>query len=405
MTSQQLIVTCPKGFEPLLFQEIQSILGAHIFCKEQIAAVIVNAGIQEAYRIILWSRLANRVLWQLIEAPCDTAGDLYKITRAIDWQTHFHCHNTFCIDFSGTTEALNHTEFNAQKTKDAIVDYFRDKVGVRPSVNTENPDIRLNARLHKNQLTLSLDLSGKSLHERGYRAEQGAASLKENLASAILMRLGLPQKPYLAIIDPVCGSGTFLIEAYHMLADIAPALSRTHFGFLRWKKHNAELWEKIVNEAEVRKIAGLNKNLPPIKGYDADKFLIQKARANIERAGLSEKISCKVASLSELCNEEKLSQGLLVANPPYGERLQVDDIASIYQTLAKQYRDHFQGWRLGIFTGAPEHCKQIGLKPAKKYRFFNGALPCELLIYDGKLPVNTKVETGCELPLPDPQRD
>ncbi|MBN2840948.1 MAG: 23S rRNA (guanine(2445)-N(2))/(guanine(2069)-N(7))-methyltransferase, partial [Coriobacteriia bacterium] len=231
--------TCPKGVEGILADELRS-LGASDVCEGR-AAVTFGGPLAVAYRACLWSRLASRVLLTLGEFPAATADDLYAGIAAVAWEDHVSPEGTIAIDVNGTTAGLTHTRFAAQKAKDAIVDRFRERTGSRPSVDFDRPDLRVNIRLHRERATLSLDLSGAPLHIRGYRlaGEQVDAPLKENLAAAVLVRAGWPAIAVRggALVDPMCGSGTLVIEAALMAADVAPGLLRRRFGFERWRQH------------------------------------------------------------------------------------------------------------------------------------------------------------------------
>jgi 23S rRNA (guanine2445-N2)-methyltransferase / 23S rRNA (guanine2069-N7)-methyltransferase len=295
---------------------------------------------QTAYRLCLWSRLANRVLLVLKRFPMKDAEDLYHGVLDIDWQDHMLSDGTLAVEFSGHGSGIDNTHFGALKVKDAIVDKLRTPQGDRPSIDKLNPDLRIHLRLDRGEAILSLDLSGHSLHQRGYRLQQGAAPLKENLAAAILIRSGWPRIAAEggALADPMCGVGTFLVEAGMIAADMAPNLRREQWGFTAWLGHVPALWKKLHEEAVERAAAGLAK--PPlwIRGYEADPRLIQPGRNNVERAGLSEWIKIyqgEVATFEPRPDQNQ--KGLVICNPPYGERL--GDEASLlylYQNLGER---------------------------------------------------------------------
>lgn len=378
----ELVLTCPKSLESLLLDEAGQ-LGLEE-AREHVAMVRGFAGIETAYRLCLWSRLANRVLLVLARFPVSNAETLYEGVKAVDWSEHLDAGGSLAVEFSGRGAGIDNTHFGALKVKDAIVDRLRAQFGQRPSVDKDNPDLRVHLRLDKGEAVLSIDLSGHSLHQRGYRLQQGAAPLKENLAAAILIRAGWPRIAAEggALADPMCGVGTFLVEAGLMAADVAPNLKRQQWGFSRWLGHVPAVWNRLHVEAEERARIGLGK--PPlwIRGYEADPRLIQPARNNIERAGLGEWVRIYQGELATFePRTDKGQAGLVVCNPPYGERL--GDEASLlylYQNLGERLRQACMGWEAAIFTGAPELGKRMGIRSHKQYALFNGALPCKLLL-------------------------
>lgn len=379
----ELYLTCPKSLEGLLFTEAQT-LGL-TDAREQLSGVSGRGTLQTAYRLCLWSRLANRVLLVIKRFPVKTVEDLYHGVNDLDWSEHLEPRGTLSVEFTGRGSGIDNTHFGALKVKDAIVDGLRDAEGNRPSVDKVNPDVRVHLHLRRGEATLSVDLSGTSLHQRGYRLQQGAAPLKENLAAAILLRAGWPElaKQGKALVDPMCGVGTLLIEGAMMAADIAPNLRRERWGFSHWLGHVPAVWAPLLEEAQQRAQAGLAK--PPlwVRGYEADPRLLQPARNNIERAGLASWINVYQGELATF--EPKPDQGqtgLVVTNPPYGERL--GDEASLlylYQYLGERLRSACLGWEAAVFTGSPELGRRMGLRSHKQYSLFNGALPCRLLLF------------------------
>ncbi|QKE63013.1 bifunctional 23S rRNA (guanine(2069)-N(7))-methyltransferase RlmK/23S rRNA (guanine(2445)-N(2))-methyltransferase RlmL [Aquipseudomonas campi] len=379
----ELILTCPKSLESLLAEEAADLGLEEV--REQTAAVRGFAGLETAYRLCLWSRLANRVLLVLRRFPVVDAESMYQDVLAVDWAEHMEPSGTLAVEFSGNGSGIDNTHFGALKVKDAIVDKLRTADGTRPSIDKINPHLRIHLRLDRGEAVLSLDLSGHSLHQRGYRLQQGAAPLKENLAAAVLIRSGWPRIAAAggALADPMCGVGTFLVEAAMIAADQAPNLRREQWGFSYWLGHVPALWKKLHAEAEERAAIGLRK--PPlwIRGYEADPRLIQPARNNIERAGLSDWVKVYQGELATFEPRPDQNQtGLVVSNPPYGERL--GDEASLlylYQHLGERLRQSCLNWEAAVFTGAPELGKRMGLRSHKQYAFWNGALPCKLLLF------------------------
>ena len=397
MTEYQFFATCPKSLEGLLLSEILE-LGA-VEVRETVAGVYFSGSIETAYRVCLWSRLANKVLLPLTSFDVHSQEELYDGTRAIAWQEHLKANGTLLVDFVGTSDAIRNTQFGAVKVKDAIVDCLRDVSGERPSVAKRDPDLRVNVRLSKDKVVISIDLSGDSLHRRGYRLKQGSAPMKENLAAGILLRAGWPQIAAEggALLDPMCGSGTILIEAALMAADIAPGLMRVGFGFERWLKHDNKMWQAMRDEAHERRRTGLEKELPEIRGYDADLKVIRAAEENIVSAELDGWLRVSRKELAEFKKPTHtlLKNGLILSNPPYGERLgEVESLKMLYAHLGERLRNEFQGWRAGVFTGNPELGKQMGLRSDKKYKLFNGTIPSELLMFsiDGDAFVQSRIE-------------
>lgn len=385
MVEYEFFAACPKGLETLLLAEIQGLGAAD--ARETVAGVYFSGPLPLGYRACLWSRLANKILLPLGSFMVDSDTELYEGVKAIDWASHISPSSTFLVDFTGTNHAIRNTQFGALKTKDAIVDALREATGERPSVARQNPDLRINARLARGKLVVSLDLSGESLHRRGYRLKQGAAPLKENLAAALLLRAGWPEIAARGgtLIDPMCGSGTILIESAQMAADIAPGLSRPRFGFERWLQHENDVWLSLREEAIARKKAGLERELPEIRGYDADIHVIRAAESNVLSARLDHWVRLARKELKDfsLPTHKQLVPGLVLTNPPYGERLgDADALAYLYRYLGERMRSQFGGWRLGVFTGNPQLCHELDLKAHKKYKLFNGKLESELLLFE-----------------------
>ncbi|NNM59658.1 MAG: bifunctional 23S rRNA (guanine(2069)-N(7))-methyltransferase RlmK/23S rRNA (guanine(2445)-N(2))-methyltransferase RlmL [Legionellales bacterium] len=401
-------ITCPKGIEILLADELTQFGATTV--KLSMAGVYATGSLEFAYRTCLWSRLANRILYRLAKEPIDSIESLYGIVYDIDWESHMLPTASLWIDFSGECPGISNTLFGAQKIKDAIVDKLRDKTGDRPSIEKEQPDIRINCHIQKGIAEIAIDLSGESLHRRGYRIDAGVAPLKENLAAAILIRAGWLDlcQTDTTLIDPMCGSGTFLIEAAMMSADIAPGLLRHYFGFQKWKLHDKALWHDLRQAALARKEIGLARDLPDFRGYDADPRVMAHARNNITRAGLDEWISVTVKEIAHLTRPTHASQrpGLIVVNPPYGERLSdATSLQHLYQHFSERLTDSFSDWKVAIFTGNPDLCKTMSYRPYKKYALFNGTIPCDLLLFqithEWTKQFKPKITEATEIVLPE----
>ncbi len=380
-------VSCPKGLEPVLKQELESLGVDQVTLK--VAGVQVEAGAEQVYRICLWSRVANRVLWQLNDADTafiDSRDDLYRTVNHVEWENLFSSSQTFTVDFNGTNNAINHSQFGAMCVKDAIVDRFQMQGHARPSVDRAAPDIRINAHLARNRLAISLDLSGDSLHRRGYRTSKGLAPLKENLAAAMLLRADWPALAARGapLVDPMCGSATLLVEAIWMGADVAPGLLRSNYGFRHWRGHDATLWESLLDEARERKRAGLEKFDCVVIGMDRNPAMITAARQNLEAAGLTGRAMLECRDIDQFALPQTVAdkQGLLICNPPYGERLgDIEALRSVYQRLAQVVKAQCTGWHFAVLTGNSELAQEMRLRADKKYRLYNGAIESQLLLY------------------------
>jgi len=382
--ASQWFAACPRGLENLLAAELMT-LGAKS-TRETVAGVYFEGSRATGYRACLWSRLANRILRPLTTVEAADGDQLYTQLKAFDWSGVFNVRQSFAIDFSGESHTIRNTQYGAQRCKDAIVDWFTEHGGQRPNVERRHPDVRLNVRLSKGRAVMSVDYSGGSLHQRGYRQRAGAAPLKENLAAAILLRADWPGMAARggALIDPMCGSATLLLEAAMMAADIAPGLARSQFGFERLQDLNAEQWQAILADARGRAERGKASQLPEIRGYDADAAVIRRAQENIAAAGLQAVVRVSCRSLAELTKptHRPMPCGLLVCNPPYGERLgEKRSLAFLYRQLGEVMAREFPDWDAALFTSDLALGKATGLRSHKRYRLYNGALEAHLLLF------------------------
>jgi len=392
---QQWFAACPKGMEGLLADEL-SALGANS-TRETVAGVYFEGPLAVGYRACLWSRLANRILRPVGSLDAGDADVLYRELKDIKWDDLFTADKTLAIDFSGENRQIRNTQFGAQRCKDAIVDWFLEHGGRRPQVERRNPDVRLNVRLVKDRAQLSVDFSGGSLHQRGYRQKAGAAPLKENLAAAILLRADWPGVAARggALIDPMCGSGTLLLEGAMMAADIAPALGRRRFGFEHLREHNEQQWQAVLADAAGRAERGRSRELPEIRGYDEDSRVIRRAQENIARAGLERSVRVSSKPLAELTRptHKPLPFGLVVCNPPYGERLgEKESLVFLYRQLGEVMLREFGGWEGAVFTSDLDLGRATGLRSHKRYALWNGAIASNLLLfklYDNELRSST----------------
>ncbi|WP_454781507.1 bifunctional 23S rRNA (guanine(2069)-N(7))-methyltransferase RlmK/23S rRNA (guanine(2445)-N(2))-methyltransferase RlmL [Legionella sp. WA2022007384] len=372
-----LFVSCPRGLEYLLEEELKS-LGLSV-TRVSPQGVYGEANLLTIYELCLWSRIANRVQLILFSGYAGNEQALHQLCTEFHWQTVFSHDKTIAIEFHGASEHIRNTMFGAQVVKDGIVDHFRRLDHSRPTVDKEKPQILIHAYLKNDVVTVSFDLTGYSLHQRGYRQKAGAAPIKENVAAALLMRAKWPElaaKGY-ALHDPFCGAGTLVIEAAMMAAHIAPGLLRQDQSLQYWAQHQSSLWEKLRVEA-LQQV----KSLPvTLLGTDADHKIIAIARANAEHAGVAPLVNFKPLALKEI--EAPTTKGLVICNPPYGERLSdATHLVPLYQQLGKILHAHYQGWKAAVLTSNPVLAKALGLRASKQYTIYNGALECKLYCLD-----------------------
>ncbi len=369
--------TCSQGLEPLLSDEIYSLGGTSVITDRN--TVQFQGGLDTGYAACLWSRFASRVFLSITDFPCHSEDDLYTFTLGFDWAVHMNQHTTFSVGVSlGETE-ITHSRYALFRVKDGLVDFFKQTTGDRPTVEPRRPDIRFHVHIDNSKGSLNIDLSGESLHRRGYRAQAGVAPLKENLAAAIVAFSGFSQSTSAnrIFLDPMCGSATLLIEAAMIYGDTAPGLSRNYFGFFGWKQHDQALWSRLIDEAVVREEDKQDKLWPKIIGYDADQEIVAVARKNIRQAGLENRIQVKQAELHWL--QKPADKGYLVTNPPYGERLlEKYEAAGLYSFLGRRLAEQFSGWNFGVLLSNPDLGEKLGLSAQEKYRLYNGPLSCRL---------------------------
>ncbi len=380
MTKYSLFATTPKAMEDILAKELSQIGAENVQAK--LAGVSFTGNIELAYRVCLWSRIANRVFLPLSSFQVKNKQDLYDAVKKINWFDHFKPDDTFAVSFSAkNSSVIINSHFGSLLVKDAIVDQMRAKFKKRPNIELNRPNLKINVYLNNEDAQLSLDLSGESLHKRGYREANVQAPIKENLAAALLLRSGWPEiaEKGGSLIDPMCGSGTLLLEAAMIAADYAPGLSRNYYGFLGWKQHDEACWQLLITEAEQRKQTGLAK-MPVIAGFDQSRRTIATAFKHIENAGFNNKIHVEKREIFDASPADSWSLGLLICNPPYGERLSNDEeIAQLYFKLGETLKNHFQQWQAALIISNPEMGFRLGIRSKKPITFYNGALECKLL--------------------------
>jgi 23S rRNA (guanine2445-N2)-methyltransferase / 23S rRNA (guanine2069-N7)-methyltransferase len=398
VTLRRFLASAPRGLADLLAKESSNLGASDV--RERTTGVAFSGTLETAYRACLESRLANRVFLEIASFEAASADAFYSAAREVDWSQHLGPRATLACDFSGKHPTITHSHFGALKLKDAIVDALRELSGSRPDIVLDRPSVRVHAHAHGAKITLSIDLSGESLHRRGYRGAAGEAPLKENVAAGVLVRSGWPDiaaagAPFL---DPLCGSGTLVIEAALIAACRAPGLRREYFGFLGWRGHDAALWRRVCEEARARCVA----EPPPtlvIRGQDRDPAAVRDARANAQRAGIASWVSFEARSLSEaepapidrgaedgVIEDDGASDGaervagLVCTNPPYGVRLEDLDAARlVHRELGKILRERFQGWQAAVLTGAPQLGMELGIRAARTHTLWNGPIECRLL--------------------------
>lgn len=377
----------PRGTERVLADELRGIGIARV--EEDRGGVAFGERLADAYLACLWSRVASRVLFPLGSFEAVDAEALYDGVHAIDWAEHLGPEKTLAVDVAGKDAPAGPGHFIALKTKDAIVDRIRDVAGSRPDVDTSNPDLRVNVHVRGPRVTLNLDLSGRGLHRRGIARAGSDAPLKENLAAAIVRLAGWPTSdPSCPFFDPMCGSGTLLIEAAWIALDIAPGLMRERIGAEGWRGHDAALWKRLRSEAEQRKRAAGERDLR-IFGSDASEAAVLAARENLGRAGLASKVLVEQCDLRET-GPPSSEPGILVTNPPFGERLgDSGELGPLYELLGDVLKRRFPGWRAWVFTGNPALGKRIGLRPASRHVLYNGPIESRLL----EIPISDRPTT------------
>jgi 23S rRNA (guanine2445-N2)-methyltransferase / 23S rRNA (guanine2069-N7)-methyltransferase len=374
------IATAPVGAASVLAEEL-ALFGAEDI-RERSHDVKFQGTLEVGYRACLWSRTATRVYLSLGSIDATSSKSVFEAVKRIDWREHLAPGATLACDCSGGNESIRHTIYGSQLLKDAVCDNLRESTGERPNIQPERPDVLLHLHVEGPTALVSLDFSGESLHRRGYRSEGGRAPLKENVAAAVLLRAGWPQIAAAGgiLLDPMCGSGTFLTEGALIAADAAPAIDREYFGFLKWHGHDAALWARLREEALARRSARVARRC--ILGSDIDSEAVRMASANAAHAGVADWLHVEKRALGEVARP-RAETGLIVANPPYGERIGAESgLPELYSELGAVLRDRFQGWRAAILTGNPPLARNLGIYAKRSHRVFNGTIECRLLRFD-----------------------
>ncbi|MFI5220941.1 MAG: class I SAM-dependent RNA methyltransferase [Bacteroidia bacterium] len=364
------------GLEEILAGELEALGATNLETHNR--AVSFSGDKAVMYKANLYSRTALKILVPLEKFKAKNDKDLYEEVRRINWDKYLDVNDTFAIDGILKSEYFNHSQYIALKTKDAIADWFREKFDMRPSVDVINPTLRLNLHINQDDCTLSLDSSNESLHRRGYRGESTIAPLNEVTAAGLILLTGWNGKGN--FVDPMCGSGTILIEAAMIAKNIPANYLRKQFGFETWKDFDSKLWKHIKEEAK----ANIRKSEAVFTGSDSVFKVIDIARANIARANLSDDIKVSNIRFEEM--KPPVDGGIMVMNPPYGERLEVEEINAFYKMIGDKLKKDYKGYDAWIFSSNKEALKKIGLQASKKFMLFNGPLECKFhrySIYEG----------------------
>jgi putative N6-adenine-specific DNA methylase len=370
----QYFATVARGLEALAVQELEQ-LGAHSV-EPKFCGAAFEGDRALLYRVNLWARLPFRILVKLHEFPCQDAQDLYHGIQSIDWSNYLTPDLTLAVNATGKTDRLNHTHFTALQVKNAIVDQQRETYGDRSDVDIQKPDVRVNVHIDRDFCTVSLDSSGNSLHRRGYRPAVGSAPLKESLAAALIQLSGW--QPNQMFYDPLCGSGTLPLEASLKALNIAPGLFREQFGFETWPDFDRALLKQLIQAAK----ASQRDTVPaPIWGSDRDEAVIEQAITNAENCGVLNYVWFSQMELYDVV--APADSGVLLCNPPYGERLgRESDLGAFYKLLGDVLKQRFKGWTAFVLSGNKELSQSIGLKSSQRIAVYNGTLPCQLMKYE-----------------------
>jgi putative N6-adenine-specific DNA methylase len=368
----RMVAKTMQGLEPVLYKELLRIGGRDIQEHNRAVSFVGDKGTMYKANFLL--RTALRVLLPVTEFYAKNEQEFYDGIMAIDWSQWIDEKNTIAIDTTLSSEIFTHSFFMSQKAKDAIADQFRNKTGSRPSVDTEQPDLRINLHIWNDKVTVSLDSSGSSLHKRGYRNDTGRAPLNEVLAAGMIQLTGWEGRTRL--IDPMCGSGTIPIEAALLAANIPAGYFRDYFAFLKWRDFDADLWEKITEGAVNR----INDDPQDIVGIEISMNTLKKARENIHIAKVDDLVKTVNMDFHEWTPPE--GHGTLIMNPPYGERMDKDDITSFYKAIGDTLKKKYAGYTAWILSSNPEGFKSVGLKPTRRLHLFNGPLECRFMKFE-----------------------
>lgn len=367
-----MIAKTLAGLEDVLAEELINLGANNLEIGKRMVSFEGNTEL--LYKANIHCRTALRILMPIHTFKAQNADEIYNEVRHLDWRKYMSVDNTFAIDSVVFSTIFTHSKFVAYRTKDGIVDFFTNKIEKRPSVSTANPDILINIHIAHDKCTISLDSSGESLHKRGYRTAQTDAPLSEVLAAGMILKTGWRGES--DFIDPMCGSGTLLIEAAMIALNIPPGIYRKGFAFERWPNFDKELFEDLYNDDSNEKEFNHK-----IYGSDLSGHAISIASENIKSAGLSKHIKLEVMAIQKY-ETAPAKNGIIVTNPPYGERLKVDDIFKLYESIGERMKHVFIGYTVWILSSEKELFHKIGLKPSAKIKLINGSLECEFRKYE-----------------------
>lgn len=371
-TDLRIVVSTYAGLEELLAKELRQLGGRDVEVHTRAVSCVGDKGFM--YKVNFCSRLALRVMVSLTSFNIKDGDDLYREVAAIDWTEFMKVSQTFAVRCTLNSELFDTNLYPALKVKDAIADSFRSNGGKRPDVEKENPDLEVMVFINRERCTILLNSSGESLHRRGYRAEVDKAPLSEVLAAGIIMLSGWePHKP---LVDFMCGSGTIPIEAALMAANIPPGTFRKQFAFEKWPDFDEALY-KTIREKQIERI---NDNPVRIYGNEINRFVIAKAEENVRNAGVEDMVQLSLGDFNDF--ERPSGNGVVIINPPYGEKLQPEDLEALYKSIGDRFKKHYAGYKAWIFTGSPEGAKAVGLRSNRKIKLFNGPIECRLLGYE-----------------------
>ncbi len=380
---QHFLALTSPGIEILLVDEIKNLGGENVVQKPE--GVYFTASLDTGYNVCLWTRLATRIMLKIGEGEATNKDALFRTASNIVWPEQFTSENTFAIDFVGYSEEIRNSQFGALVVKDAIVDQFREQGLERPNVDKSSPDISFQVRLLRDNVAIYLDFSGRGLFQRGYRQHSGVAPLKENLAAALIIRSGWLNDTSKPLVDPMCGSGTILIEAVAMAAKQAPAIEREKWGFDVWLKHVDELWQvKLQDAIESSQLSLEKTSVSKVKvfGIDIDERVLKTAQQNARNAHLQRYIEFSCKDTNKI-NNAFGHAGTILFNPPYGERIgELPELVESFVLLGQKLKSQFIDWRIAILTANVELLSMLKLSSFKRYKFKNGPLDCQLALYN-----------------------
>jgi len=386
VTTHSYYVTATRGLVGLVEDELHE-LGARVVRAEP-AGLRVRGPLKFGYRMCLWSRCASRVILHLHDFAIDGPDDLFAAALAFPWEEHLAPTGTLAVDVTASGEVITHGQYAAQRIKDGVVDRMRERFGKRPSVDLDAPDLRIVAYVRGRGCSLGIDLSGSSLHRRGWRTDQGAAPLKETIAAGMLRRGLWAERAARGepLVDPMCGAGTLLVEAACIATDRAPALLRERFGFTGWLGHDATAWAELLAEAKDRAAAGESRELGPIVGFDSDPAAVTRARKNAERAGVHRWIRLERAAVKDA--KLPSGPGLVVANPPYGERMSTPaQVAAVFDELGTMLHERCAGWHVEIIAAEAAPLERLGFSVEDAAAIDNRPIACRLLSGTAGTPI------------------